>query len=116
MIRRAARDPSAVKNLIEHFCKERWLQRPLNRQANFELHAHKRFTMDNYFVVNSWVRNKTGSVESEPIALVEQDINTLPEEAETRSFSTDETVRFFRAVVPELDLILSLYYPRGTRA
>ena len=31
--------------LARHFCKDRWDKAPLNRPENFELHAHKRFTL-----------------------------------------------------------------------
>lgn len=100
--------------LARHFCQERWMKAPLNRPENFELHAHKRFRMGE-FHVNSWVRSKTGRVSiegaSEPIVLVEQDINTLQEETEIRSFNSDEVTRFFAAVSSEFDVILPLYYP-----
>ena len=107
--------------LARHFCQERWAQAPLDRPESFELHAHKRFTLANEFQVNSWVRNKTGQIaierDLEPIVLVEQDLNTLPEDVERRSFQNEEFVRFFSVVANELDSILQLYYPRdGTQS
>jgi hypothetical protein len=92
------------------------VSRPLNRPESFELHAHKRFAMDG-FQVNSWVRNKTGRVsidqDPEAIVLVEQDINTTPEDIQSRSFSSEEIRRFFVTAASELESILRLYYPPG---
>ena len=78
------------------------------------MHAHKRFRLTNEFEVNSWVRNKTGTISGEhpePIVLVEQDLNTRAEDAERRRFSAEEIARFFSAVSNEFDVILRLYYP-----
>jgi len=101
--------------LASHFCKEPWLEKPFNRPENFELHAHKRFLLAERFEVNSWVRNKTGTLSSEKekrlIVLVEQDLNTLSEHAGERSFSEAEIDDFFSAAVPEFDIILRTYYP-----
>jgi hypothetical protein len=101
--------------LAQHCCKEDWGRAPLDRPESFELHARKTYTVDGVFRVNSWVRNKTGRLTREetvtPIVLVEQDINTLAEEAEDRSFTPQEIERFFGAVVGEFESILRLYYP-----
>lgn len=101
--------------LSTHFCHERWLNAPLNRPESFELHAHKRFLMANRFQVNSWVRNKTGTLQHENaqrnIILIEQDLNTLSENLPSSAYNIEEMTQFFEAVVPELDHILSLYYP-----
>jgi hypothetical protein len=101
--------------LANHFCKESWLDKPFNRPENFELHTHKRFVLAEKFEVNSWVRNKTGTLssekEKEPIVLVEQDLNTPSEHAQERSFTGAEINDFFSAVVPEFDIILRMYYP-----
>lgn len=117
VLSRYASHPSPGLFLAGHFCQERWMTTPFNRPENFELHAHKRFSMGE-FHVNSWVRNKTGhaSIESDvqPIVLVEQDINTLQEEADTRSFDGGDVVRFFSGVSSEFDVILRLYYPSAS--
>lgn len=100
--------------LAQHFCKDRWSAAPLNRPENFELHAHKHFRLDNEFEVNSWVRNKTGILSGEhpqPIVLVEQDLNTLADDAKERRFTSEEIARFFVASSNEFDSILRLYYP-----
>lgn len=101
--------------LARHFCKDRWDKAPLNRPENFELHAHKRFTLASDFTVNSWARSKTGKLSGDGdeklIVLFEQDLNTLVEEAPGKDFSEEEVKKFFGAVATELDSILGLYYP-----
>ena len=102
--------------LAAHFCKEKWNDAPLNRPENFELHAHKRFTLASDFTVNSWARSKTGKLSGDGvekvIVLFEQDLNTIAEEAPEKDFSETEVKKFFLAAAPELDRILELYYPR----
>jgi hypothetical protein len=102
--------------LAEHFCKERCRDAPLNRPENFELHAHKRFSLGDKFTVNSWVRNKTGSISSSPekqsIVLVEQDINTLTEEMSSQNFTVEQFKEFFKLASREFGYILKLYYPK----
>lgn len=101
--------------LARHFCKDRWGLAPLNRPENFELHAHKRFTIARNFTVNSWARSKTGKLSGDGdeklIVLFEQDLNTLAEKAAEKDFSEEEIREFFRAAPGELDEILALYYP-----
>lgn len=115
VIHRMAHHSYPARFLCQHFCDKRWLVEPLNRPQNFELHAHKRFSMGGQINVNSWVRNKTGTVsandQNQPVVLLDQDINTLPEDAAHKNYTTDEIGRFFDLVTPEFDLILKLYYP-----
>jgi hypothetical protein len=103
--------------LAKHFCKDSWLDKPLNRPENFELHAHKHFMLGGRFEVNSWVRNKTGKLSYQntqhSVVLVEQDLNTLSEVAESRSFAQDEIAEFFSLVVKEFDAILKFYFPEN---
>jgi len=115
VINRYVLNPAPARFLASHFCKQRWLAGPLNRPASFELHAHKTFLLAGRFQINSWVRNKTGTVghpgQESPVVLVEQDFNTLAEEAEKRRFSTEEIAAFFEVAVPGFDETLNLYYP-----
>jgi len=101
--------------LAGHFCKDHWGKAPLDRPENFELHAHKRFTLASDFRVNSWARSKTGKLiggrVEKVIILFEQDLNTIAEEAPEKDFSEAEVEKFFLAAAPELDRILKLYYP-----
>ena len=101
--------------LARHFCKDIWDEAPLNRPENFELHAHKVFSLSNKFKVNSWARSKTGNLtENEKkvrIVLFEQDLNTLAEEANHSSFTSEDIALFFNQAIPEFDNILNEYYP-----
>ena len=100
--------------LARHFCKERWDQAPLNRPANFELHAHKRYSLGGEIAINSWARSKSGTLLADPrrpVVIFEQDLNTLAEQAPTAEFSQNDVARFFSLVPAELDSILRLYYP-----
>lgn len=100
--------------LSRYFCKQEIIRRPLNRPESFEIHARKSYVLEGRFRINSWVRNKTGVLlppSSRPIVLVEQDLNTLAEDAQTASFEEADIRDFFAAVASELDSILAAYYP-----
>lgn len=105
--------------LSRHFCKEQWYAAPLNRPEHFELHAHKRFLLDNWLDVNSWARSRTAMARlgdrSVPAVLFEQDINTPPQVDDRKEWvPTDLSTnieRFFKCVGHECDTILRLYYP-----
>ena len=115
VLTRYAPHPSPALFLARHFCDARWAKAPFNRPENFELHAHKTFTLAKRFSVNSWVRNKTGFAATEGgqvgVVLVEQDLNTLFEEIGERSFTPSDVREFFSAAHAEFDSILNLYYP-----
>jgi hypothetical protein len=113
-VKRYARHETPGLFLARHFCKEEWSDKPLNRPEGLELHAHKKYELS-LFSVNSWVRSKTGQLQEEdtriPIVLVEQDINTLAEDSDKKSFASEEIKEFFSIVLQEFDNILQLYYP-----
>lgn len=106
---------SPGKFLAQHFCKNELIEAPLNRPESFELHAHKKYPLGGSFIVNSWVRNKTGifgkGENKKDIILVQQDINTIEEETSDRKFTSDEIAGFYGSVEPEMLTILKLYYP-----
>lgn len=100
--------------LAQHFCKEKWQAAPFDRPESFELHARKRYLLAERHNINSWVRCKGGVITTpahESIVLVEQDINTIAEEAEAKEFTEDQIRDFFDRVAAEFDLIISLYFP-----
>lgn len=116
---RVARDDAPGLALARHFCRDRWLRGPLNRPSDFELHAHKSYTMRPGFTVNSWVRCKTGIVGEPGIEstqqnaiVVEQDLNTLAEETQTREFSPSDLSLFCSSVPHEMLQVLNLYFPK----
>jgi hypothetical protein len=101
--------------LARHFCQDRWKSAPLNRPASFELHSHKQFSLRDRWVVNSWVRSKSGRVAygdtADAAVVVEQDLNTLAEDVDSRDFHSDEIRDFLSASAIESASILDLYYP-----
>ena len=105
-------DPS--KEIVSHFCKEVFLNKPFDGPASFELHARKRYQFIEAFEVNSWVRIKSGQVQypsetPKPIVLIEQDINTLAEILETKNYTEEEILSFFGNVFDEFNDILRIY-------
>jgi hypothetical protein len=104
--------------LAKHFCRDQWLTGPLNRPADFELHAHKKYRLTGRWNVNSWMRCKTGMIASlnKSVILVEQDLNTSSEEIETAEFGAADINDFFQDCRPEVNHILKLYFPGGNRA
>lgn len=119
VLNRYAGHPTPGLFLASHFCQDRWLNGPLARTENFELHVHKTYVLVEKFHMNSWVRSKTGRAtfgqESHPIILIEQDLNTLAEEMQARAFGDEDIKRFFSVIAQEFDAILRLYYPAGGR-
>jgi len=100
--------------LSRYFCKQEIIRGPLNRPESFEIHARKSYVLGGKFKINSWVRNKTGVLpppSNRHIVLVEQDLNTLSEDAQTLSFENADIRDFFSTVASEFDSILAIYYP-----
>jgi hypothetical protein len=104
--------------LAQRFCKDMWTSESmaLARSENFELHAHKVYSLGPGMTVNSWIRHKSGfrrmpGERPEPAVVVEQDINTLAEVASEKVFTKGERDRFFQSAARELDEIMMKYYP-----
>lgn len=116
VLTRAALRSAPGTYLARHFCSERWAMQPLNRPEAFELHAHKRYELQGWGLVNSWVRNKTAQVVRPPLGpqpavVVEQDLNTMSEDVATSRYSDAQVQSFFSLLSTEFDNILCLYYP-----
>ena len=62
--------------------------------------------------VNSWIRIRAVKIGAEAYryVAVEQDINTLSEEIDKRTFNADEIKFWYRAASSEFDTILGLYF------
>ncbi len=115
----AATERPAVR-LAERFCKNAWLQdgQPLAAPDNFELHVHRRHKLACGLEVNSWIRHKSGfyQIASRPrgdAIVVEQDINTPGESAETATFDAQVRKEFFVEASQELIMALARNYPGG---
>jgi len=103
--------------LIQRFCNEASQRDPFNRSEAFEIHNHKVYTPGGGvdFRINSWVRCRSAvlSLINQPGIAVEQDLNTLAEEAAQRRFAPVELRNFFAVVAHEADSILRKYFPEG---
>lgn len=107
-------EPSRM--LAEHFCKERWTENgSLSNLDTFELHAHRKWELLEGLPVNSWVRCKVGMANENgvplPSVIIERDINTLAEVANTAKFSVDEVVNFFGQASKMLTVGIESFFP-----
>jgi hypothetical protein len=104
--------------LAARFCRDRMLAGPLRAVDGFELHAHERLTLKRGLAephsVNSWIRNKTANLAQDgvtrPVAIVEQDINTLSEDSQVREFSATQIRALFGAAAHTLDIVFDRFY------
>lgn len=107
--------------VAKHFCQPRWIDGPLNRPSDFELHAHKPFRLDDLIEINSWFRCKTaigiavdpGESARPNVLFVEQDFNSLVEGMEDRNIPAAQIREFFSLSPAEMLHILQLYFPDG---
>jgi hypothetical protein len=104
-------------SLAWHFCKEERTNTVLNRPDYFEIHAHKRYKVNDEFPdINSWIRHKvvilkSGEHKGERVILVEQDLNTPPENINDVDFNKEMRHHFFKVIPIEMYSILKKYYP-----
>jgi hypothetical protein len=105
-------DDNPALRLAKHFCKEKWIKKPFNRPESFEIHSHKVYQLGE-FTINSWVRCKSGSLKNnnKPIVIVEQDINTLSDELDKKSYQNIKIKKFAGSVIKEQKEILNKYFP-----
>jgi len=102
--------------LIQRFTNNGAQAGPFHNSSNFEIHNHKLYVLRGLDIpVNSWVRCRIGIVQPSQVqaVTVEQDINTLGEEIDSRVFSVDEFAQFVREAEGEMENILGLYFPEG---
>lgn len=108
---RACKVDDPAKELAMHFCKNNFIEDPFNRPENFELNSHKKYSI-NGINLNSWVKNRTASIKhtGESIIFIQQDINTLQEEQNERSFSDEEITKMIKIISSEIEIIFAKYY------
>ncbi len=105
-----------AEDIAIHFCKKGFVEEPFDRPGAFELHALKNYTFLDSFEVNSWVRIKSGKGQPEkgvfhPVIIAHQDMNTLAELMDTKTYNNDDISKFFSNIFEEFDNILKLYFP-----
>ena len=120
VIKRACQVENSAETLIDRFCRDEVKnpdssQTPLRNSKNFEIHNYKRYGLQAELTINSWVRCRSETMGTDAISVVtvEQDMNTLAEEIETRRFNAEEIDVFFDKCVSEADEILEKYFPKG---
>lgn len=116
VVKRSLEIDKAATSLAAQFCKPELVNEesdrsPLRHSRQFRLENLKRFESPPGCAVNSWVRCYNEPNDENNSIIIEQDINTLPEELETTAFQADDIDRFFAWLPGEMDRILSLYFP-----
>jgi len=118
--RLAMRD-DAAQYLAEKFCNETTRAGPISRSDSFEIHNHKKFTIElksgSSLELNSWFRCRALQTlpEGKKVVLIQQDLNSLDEELMSRKFEEDELKDFFESASKESEEIMSLYFPNETQ-
>jgi len=113
IVARAVQIYNPAQLLIDSFCSEDAGRTRFNNSRAFEIHNHKVYAVPEVnYEINSWMRCRTALVLNEPGIAVEQDINTLEEELNTRVFDSDMLHDFYIRTQHEADVIMELYFPR----
>lgn len=106
----------AASAIAAHFCKSDFMSEPFDRPSEFELHSMKKYKFLDSFEVNSWVKIKSGILQSKkeihrPVIIAHHDINTLADLADTTIYANEDISKFFNNIFTEFDKILGLYFP-----
>jgi hypothetical protein len=115
VINRAAIAEGAPQQLIDRFCRPEIADEnsPILRHSlSFQLHNLKKYSAGG-FLINSWVRCKTGhytTPQKSPVIVVEQDLN-IAEESPAPVLPPDRIADFFKMAETEAKTILDLYFP-----
>lgn len=115
ILNRFAYKNNPESELASHFCKDNFLNEPFDSPSEFQIHALKKYKLNNLFDVNSWVRIKSGSVTFDPnqyrVVFYEQDLNTLQELIEEKTYDNQEIEKFFNAAITDSNSTVSKYFP-----
>ncbi len=112
---RIAPHASPALFLTRHFFREHEDGGALDRPENVELNVHKRLAIGS-FLVNSWDRFRTGAFSTgaaatSPAVFVEQDINTLAEQAASQSYTAAEIADFYKRAASQMSPQLEQLFP-----
>ncbi len=110
---RVMKEENPGEVLAQHFCKDKWIEGKL-LPYNFEVHSHKKYTLDG-FNVNNWFRCKSGRMikSTDNVIVVEQDMNTLSEELEKKDFSMGQITEFLGKAFMEQYNLLATFFPNN---
>ncbi len=116
IVRRVAQHETPSLFLARHFGRAELQDGVLDAVQSFELHLHKRAPVAGRFIANTRLRSAAGiavGVTVPTLLEVEQDWNTLADEAASRSFKPAEMADFFTAIAPEMQRGLEQAYPQA---
>ncbi len=106
-------DEEAAQTISRYFCRDQWIEGPINRPAEFAINTMKAYSMGGVLSVNSRVGCRSINYEpadDEPrflqAILFEEEITTKGPEIDR-----DQAQNFFRLAPEELEKILNLYFP-----
>ncbi len=111
---RARPDENPARTISRHFCRDEWLDGPINRPSGFELSAVKIYSLGGSLPVSSSVRCSSGGIwggaeepeDTQPAVMVDQEITT-----QGPGIDSEQANLFFRLAPEELEEILRLYFP-----
>ncbi len=112
-VSRCCPDEAPARSLSRYFCRDEWLQGPIENPASFAIHVSKRYTLSGSLPVGSLFHCSSERLaipetqgESRSVVSVEQQIATIAE-----GLDRDQVGRFLATVTQEMDSILQLYFP-----
>jgi hypothetical protein len=119
VVHRVCAHQSPQQVLIDRFCNiesrdESSEAAPFRRSTDFQIHNCKQYAIETFghgLKINSWVRCKVVMLPPREGLLIEQDINTLAEEADERQFGAEEVDEFARMAATESNEIVNRYFP-----
>jgi hypothetical protein len=107
VVKRIAGHTAPALLAIGHFMRPELADTALEGTELFELHAHKRHALGR-FVVNASMRCRAAG---DGTIGLEQDLNTLAEQAASHRFTLDDIAAFFGHAAREHERVLPLYFP-----
>jgi len=112
IVTRLARHDSPATALAQHFCRSD-RQDVLEDSQSFELHTHQRLALGTRLLCNTRVRAAAGLAADVGPTLIklEQDVNTLADEAAARNFKPAEMAEFYTAAGAALEAGLTASFP-----
>lgn len=109
IVQRIAGHPTPALCAVGHFTRPELAGTAFEGTEVFELYAHKRHALDR-FMVNASMRCRAAG---DGTITVEQDLNTLAEQAVSLRFTPDDIAEFFGCAAREHERVLQLHFPPG---
>ncbi len=107
IVRRAAAHAAPARFAVGHFTRPELAGTAFEGTEAFELYAHRQHALDR-FLVNASMRCSAGAGGA---LTLDQDLNTLAEQAASRRFTLADLAAFFGCAAREHERALRLYFP-----